>query len=49
MRISAIILFVCALVMVFTGRQRFRAGQKGRAAFDFFMAACLAIFGLGYL
>jgi hypothetical protein len=31
------------------GTVRYRAGQSGRAMFDFFMAASMIIFGLGYL
>jgi hypothetical protein len=47
--ISAAVLFVCAAVMAFMGRQRYRAGMRGRALLDFFMAACMAIFGMGYM
>ncbi|MDR1874478.1 MAG: hypothetical protein LBQ90_05645 [Synergistaceae bacterium] len=49
MMIPAVILFFCAATMGFVGARRYRAGMKGRAMLDFFMAACMAIFGMGYL
>jgi hypothetical protein len=47
--VPALILFACAFAMGYTGTLRYRSGQKGRAMFDFFMAASMVIFGLGYL
>ena len=49
MNTSALILFCCAAVMAYMGGRRYRAGERGRALFDFFMAAAMAIFGAGYL
>lgn len=47
--IPALILFGCAAVMASMGARRYRAGQKGRALFNLFMAAAMVIFGAGYL
>lgn len=46
---SALILFCCAAAMAYMGTRRYRAGERGRALFNFFMAAAMAIFGTGYL
>ena len=46
--IQSIVLFVCAAVMFHMGIRRHRAGQGPRALFNFFMAVCMAIFGMGY-
>jgi hypothetical protein len=45
----SLVLFACALVMVYMGSLHYRAGQTGRAAFVFFMAISMAIFGWGFL
>lgn len=45
----ALVLFACAAVMTSMGARRYRAGQRGRALFNLFMAAAMAIFGAGYL
>jgi hypothetical protein len=42
-------MFCCAAVMGCMGVRRYRAGEKGRAMFNFFMAAAMAAFGIGYL
>jgi hypothetical protein len=47
--LPALILFACAFVMGYMGTVRCRAGQRGRATYDFFMAASMLIFGLVYL
>ena len=49
MNITALVLFACALIMAGMGVTRYRAGQKGLALRDFFMAAVMAVFGAGYL
>ncbi|MDR3231340.1 MAG: hypothetical protein LBT65_07860 [Synergistaceae bacterium] len=46
---AAVVLFCCATAMAFAGGRRYRSGEKGRAMLDFFMAACMVIFGAGYL
>jgi hypothetical protein len=48
-KVPALILFACAFAMGYVGVIRYRAGQRGRAMFNFFMAASMIIFGLGYL
>ncbi|MDR1978412.1 MAG: hypothetical protein LBQ42_06730 [Synergistaceae bacterium] len=47
--LPALVLFACALAMGYMGTVRYRAGQRGRGMFDFFMAASMIAFGLGYL
>jgi hypothetical protein len=42
-------MFCCAAVMGCMGVRRYRAGERGRAMFNFFMAAAMAVFGAGYL
>ena len=49
MNTPALVLFGCAVVMAYMGTRRYRAGQRGRAMFDFFMALSMVIFGMGYL
>ncbi|MDR2527394.1 MAG: hypothetical protein LBD04_00015 [Synergistaceae bacterium] len=49
MNITTWVLFACALLMAGMGITRYRAGQKGLALRDFFMAAAMAVFGAGYL
>ncbi|MDR1621852.1 MAG: hypothetical protein LBS00_05710 [Synergistaceae bacterium] len=43
------ILFACAFAMAYLGTVRYRAGQRGRAMYNFFMAASMIVFGLVYL
>ena len=47
--LPALILFACAFAMGYLGTARYRAGQKGRALFNFFMAVSMLLFGLAYL
>lgn len=47
--LPALVLFACSAVMGYMGILRYRAGQKNRAMFNFFMAASMLIFGYGYL
>ena len=47
--LPALILFACSFVMGYMGTVRYRAGQRGRAMYDFFMAASMLVFGLAYL
>ena len=47
--VPALILFCCAAAMLMMAGRRWQAGQKGRAAFNIFLAACMAIFAWGYL
>ena len=49
MLIPAAVMFCCAAVMGYMGVRRYRAGERGRAMFNFFMTAAMAIFGAGYL
>ncbi|NLL36841.1 MAG: hypothetical protein GX256_04890 [Fretibacterium sp.] len=47
--VPALILFCCAVVMLVMAGRRYQVGQKGRAAFNVFMALCMAIFAWSYL
>jgi hypothetical protein len=47
--LPALILFACACVMGYMGTLRNRAGQRGRAMYNFFMAVAMVVFGLVYL
>ncbi|MDR2176227.1 MAG: hypothetical protein LBO82_09880 [Synergistaceae bacterium] len=49
MTVSAGIMFSCAAVMGYMGVRRYRAGERGRALLNFFMAAAMFVFGAGYL
>jgi hypothetical protein len=49
MAVSAVVMFCCAAVMGYMGVRRYRAGERGRAILNFFMAAAMAVFGAGYL
>jgi hypothetical protein len=42
-------MFSCAAVMGYMGVRRYRAGERGRALLNFFMAAAMFVFGAGYL
>jgi threonine/homoserine/homoserine lactone efflux protein len=47
--VPSMVLFCCAAAMVFAGGRRYRSGERRRAMFDFFMAVCMAVFGMGFL
>jgi hypothetical protein len=49
MVVPAVVMFCCAAVMGYMGVRRYRAGERGRAMLNFFMAAAMFIFGAGYL